>query len=210
MATVTGSAGERGPLGGSMADPIGLGMRLHSWSAVVVAVSGTVGSPVVIHRDHVTLLEDPVLREPYHAAVGRPLDEAQALIESVAETAASAAAMTLTELASSLGSVATVGLVGGDRRVQTDLPKILASHARLHAAERNLYEQAIIEGASRAGLPVTAVPATGKLFDHASQALGVPLEPSLAALGKALGPPWQKDHKEATAVALVALGRISV
>jgi hypothetical protein len=45
-------------------------------------------------------------------------------------------------------------------------------------------------------------------LDHASRVLGVALEPSLAALGKAMGPPWQKDHKEATAAALVALAAV--
>ena len=54
-------------------------------------------------------------------------------------------------------------------------------------------------------LPVTTIPATGALFADASQVLGVALEPSLAALGKSIGPPWKKDHKEAAAAALVAL-----
>ena len=111
---------------------------------------------------------------------------------------------------SSLGPVAAVGVVGGNRRLPTELPRILASHALLHASERDLYEQAVIEGATRAGLPVTTVPATGKLFDHASGVLGVALEPALAALGKSIGPPWQKDHKEATAAGLVALEGSSV
>ena len=52
---------------------------------------------------------------------------------------------------------------------------------------------------------MTTIPATGTLFEDASQVLGVALEPSLAALGKSIGRPWQKDHKEATTAALVAL-----
>ena len=188
---------------------IGLGWRIHSWWAVVVAVSGPAASPVVVHRERVTLLDDATAQEPYHAAVGLPLEEAMALIRSVEEAAASSAASIISGFASSLGSVATVGVVGGNRRLPMELPQRLASHALLHASERDLYEQAVIEGATRAGLPVTTVPATGKLFDHASQVLGFKLEPSLAALGKSLGPPWQKDHKEATAAALVALDAVT-
>ena len=184
---------------------IGLGWRVHSSSAVVVAVSGPAASPVVVHREQVTLLDDPSVREPYHAAVALPLDEAPAFIGSVEEAAAAAAAATIRGFVSSLGPVAAVGVVGGDRRIPTELRQILAKHALLHASERDLFEKAIIEGATRAGLPVTTIPATGQLFDHASQVLGVKLQPSLAALGKSLGPPWQKDHKEATAAALVAL-----
>jgi hypothetical protein len=187
---------------------VGLGWRVHSWWAVVVAVSGPPASPVVVRRERVTLLEDESLQEPYHAAVGRPLDEARALIASVEEAAAASAAALLRDFASALGSVAAVGVVGGSRPVSTDQSRILVSHARLHASERDLYEQAVIEGAARAGLPVTAIPATGKLLAHASKLLGVDLEPTLAALGRSAGPPWQKDHKEATAAALVALDAV--
>jgi hypothetical protein len=188
---------------------IGLGWRIHSWWAVVVAVSGPAASPVMVHRERVTLLDDERLQEPYHAAVGLPADDARALLGSVEEAAATSAASIIRGFASSLGSIATIGVVGGTRRLPTELSRILASHALLHASERDLYEQAVIEGAARAGLAVTTVPATGKLFDHASAVLGVDLGPSLAALGKSIGPPWQKDHKEATAAALVALDALA-
>jgi hypothetical protein len=115
------------------------------------------------------------------------------------------------EFVASLGSVASVGVVGGDRPVRTELPRILASHALLHASERDLYEQAVIKGAIRAGLPVTTIPVKGKggTVDHASEMLGVALSPALARVGKALGPPWQQDHRDATAAALVALEAFS-
>lgn len=189
-----------------MQDPtIGLGWRVHSWCAVVVAVTGPATAPVIVHRERVTLLDDESVREPYHAAVALPIGEAPAFIESVQEAATAAAVAAIQGFVSSLGAVGAVGVVGGDRRVPTDLLRILASHALLHASERTLYEQAVIEGSTRAGLPVTTVPATKGIFDHASQLLGTPLEPSLSALGKSVGSPWQKDHKEATAAALVAL-----
>ena len=188
---------------------IALGWRVHSWWAIVVGVSGSAESPVVVHRERVTLLADEARREPYHAAVGRTLDDAQAVIDSVEKMAADAAEASIRGFVSSLGSVAAIGVVGGNRKRPSDLARILTSHARLHASERDLYEQAVIEGATRAGLPVTTLPATGKLFDHASQVLGIKLEPSLAALGKSMGPPWQKGHKEATAAALVALHAVA-
>jgi hypothetical protein len=187
---------------------IGLGWRVHSWEAVVVALSGPAASPIIVHRAQVTLLDDESLREPHHAAAALPLDEAPALIRSVERAATAAAVETIRGFVSSLGSVAAVGVVGGNRKLP-ELPRILAKHALLHAADRALYEQAIIEGATRAGLPVTTIPATGSLFADASHVLGVALEPSLAALGKSIGPPWQKDHKEAAAAALVALETVA-
>ena len=155
-------------------------------------------------------MADPALREPYHAAVGLPLAESRALINAVEEAAASAAATAIRGLAASLGPIACVGVVGGDRPVSTDLERILTKHALLHASERDLYERAIIEGATRVGLPVTTLPAKGKgTVDHASGLLGADLTPSLAAAGKAAGSPWQKDHREATAAALLALAALA-
>jgi hypothetical protein len=183
---------------------IGLGWRIHSWWAVVVAVAGPAASPEVLHRSQVTLIEDESLREPYHAACAVPLGEAPALIASVGAAASAAAEAALRGLVASVGPIAAVGVVGGNRRLP-DLPQILAKHARLHEAERDLSERSIIDGAARAGLPVTTLPATGKLMSEASQVLGVDLEPALTALGKSIGPPWQKNYKEATAAALVAL-----
>jgi hypothetical protein len=184
---------------------LGLGWRVRSSSAVVVAVRGPAASPTVVHRETVTLLDDASMREPYHVASARPLDDARALIESVAEAATVAAVGTIRGLVESIGPVAAVGVVGGNRRLPTELARVLEKHALLHAAERALYEQAIIDGATRAGLQVTTIPATGTLLDDASHAVGVALEPSLAALGRSIGRPWQRDHREATAAALVAV-----
>ena len=183
---------------------VALGWRIHSWWATVVAVSGAPTEPVVLRRERVTFVEDAAVQEPYHVAVSLPLDEAPPFIASVQETAVSVATATMTALASELGSVTAVGVVGGDRRLP-DLTRILAKHALLHAAERDLYERAVIEGAKRAGLRLATIPATGKLFEQASQALDVELEPVLKALGTSIGKPWQKEHREATAVALLAL-----
>ena len=183
---------------------IGLGWRVHSCSAVVVAVSGPPASPAVLHREHVTLLDDVSLQEPYHVAATSPRDEAPALIASVAEAATTVAEATLRGFVATLGPVAAVGVVGGDRRLP-ELSRILTKHALLHAAERDLYERAVVQGATRAGLPVTTIPATGRLFDAASAALGVTLDAVLAAVGKTVGPPWKKEHREAAAAALVAL-----
>jgi gamma-glutamyl-gamma-aminobutyrate hydrolase PuuD len=187
---------------------IGLGWRIHSWWATVVALSGPAASPVVVHRGQVSMLDDEALREPYHAACAVPLADAPALIASVERAATDAAEAAIRELISSLVSVVAVGVVGGSRRLPADLSQRLAKHARLHEAERDLYERAVIEGADRVGLPITTIAATGALLAQASEALGVQLGPSLTTLGKAIGPPWQKEHKEAAAVALLALHQI--
>jgi hypothetical protein len=184
---------------------IGLGWRVHSWRALVVAVRGPPTCPEIVHRQEITLVDDESTREPYHAAWAVPIEEVPALIGSVERAAAAAAAEAMEALVSSFGPVGAVGVVGGNRKVPSELTRRLASHAMVHASERDLYEQAVIRGAAIVGLLVTTVPATGRLFAEAADVLGVELEPALASQGTSVGRPWRKDHREATVAALVAL-----
>ena len=181
---------------------------MHASSAIVVAIGGSAASPVIAHREVVSLLDDVTRQEPYHVAAALPLDEAPSVIRSVAEAATEGAVIALQRLMDSLATVAATGVVGGDRKLP-ELSRILQKHALLHAAERALYEQAIVDGATRLGVPVTTVPATGSLFSDASKALGVDVESSLAAVVKTIGPPWKKDDREAAAAALVALDALA-
>src|SRR5215471_17850834 len=100
---------------------IGLGWRVHSWRALVVAVRGPATAPEIVLREEVTLVDDESTREPYHAAWAVPIDEAPALIGSVEKAAAAAAAETIKGFVSSLGPVAAVGVVGGNRKVLSEL-----------------------------------------------------------------------------------------
>ena len=104
-----------------------------------------------------------------------------------------------------MGPVTAVGVVGADRVPAKDLTAVFRKHGAQHAHDRDLYEKAVVAAAKRLGVAVTILPATGKLFTTASQSLGVDVEASLTALGKTIGPPWQKPHREAATVALVAL-----
>jgi hypothetical protein len=135
------------------------------------------------------------------AEEGLTLDQAAALIRQVEEAAASRAADALR------GALPTaIGVVTNDRRLPSELPRILASHTLLHSAEGDLYEQAIIEGASRLGLH--AITAPGKsVIPHCAAVLGTTAEVLIATLnvaGRAAGPPWRTDHREAAAAALAA------
>jgi hypothetical protein len=169
---------------------------------VIVAVAGSPGAPLILDRRRVELSDGSLPVQPYHAAADSGLARAETakLITEVEELAASCAAAALAEIAAAVGAgpseVAGVAVVAKDRLLPEDLARILRSHALLHAAEGDLYEQALIEGAARAGLPVQRVTTTS-----------APINPSLDAAGRALGPPWQKDHKMAAAAALSVLTR---
>jgi hypothetical protein len=99
------------------------------------------------------------------------------------------------------------GLVAAAGRPLPGLEKILASHALIHAAEGQLFRDALAAAAERAHLPVAALPER-ELGTRARAALALTedeLRERLAAFGRALGPPWRQDEKQATLAAWLVL-----
>jgi hypothetical protein len=163
---------------------------------VLVVVTGSARQPVIETRRRVELLSEGLPRQPYHAAAEDGLTRAAArkLLARV-EKAAVDQAVAVTRSARNEFGIEAVGIVGGGRDLPEELDRILTSHALLHAAEGDLYEQALAAAAEACDLPVHLGPA---------RALAVP--PAVEELGHTIGPPWQKDHKLAATVALAALG----
>ena len=85
--------------------------------------------------------------------------------------------------------------------------EILAVHFRMHKAEGVLFREALAGAAEACRLTLVAIPEK-LLAKHAERVLGTPasgLAKKLATLGKAVGPPWGRDQKDAALAALVAL-----
>ena len=89
--------------------------------------------------------------------------------------------------------------------------EILAVHFRMHKAEGVLFRDALVRAAKECGLRLVEI-LEKTLAPHAESALKTPassLAKDIARLGKAAGPPWGKDQKDAALAALVALrGRL--
>jgi hypothetical protein len=188
-----------------------IGCRDHSGWAVLVAVGGDPAAPEVLARERVALLDDALPRMVFHAALETTLSEGAALVSQVEQAAAVGATEALRTMHDRLGAngheVAGVAIAVGTTEVPDDLATILASHARVHAAEGELYRDALVEGATELGLPVTRFANKGAV-SGAAQVLGVDTEhlsARLAALRAVVGAPWQRDHREATAGALLVL-----
>jgi hypothetical protein len=99
------------------------------------------------------------------------------------------------------------GLLAGGGMPEWSVDEILAVHFRMHKAEGELFRDALARAAVACGLRLVAIPEK-RLGERAAVALEAPagrLEQRLAALGKALGPPWGKDQKSAALAAWVAL-----
>jgi hypothetical protein len=186
-----------------------LGFRQHTGWAVLVAVGVVDGKPTVLDRRRIEMVDDD--RDAYHAAAERSAspEAGEALVDRIAREAADGAASAIAAAVGDLGEaghrVIAAGVASG--RSLPPLASILRSHAMLHAAEGELYRAALEEGASGNHLRVTVAPLK-TLFPYAAGVLGEDegsLTRTLAALGKSLGPPWQRDHREAALLAWLAL-----
>jgi len=187
-----------------------IGCRDHSGWAVMVVVGGDPAAPSVLTRERVVLVDENV-RMPYHLAAERSLADGRALIRRVERAACKGASRALHDIVDDARrrghDIEGVAVAAGTSAVPDDLARVLASHALLHAAEGELYREALTTAATSLALATTRFPTKHAISDAAA-ALGVgtdALDGRLKALGKPLGPPWQKDHREAAAAALLVL-----
>jgi hypothetical protein len=193
---------------------VAIGLKARTGRAVLVAVAGDAHEPQFIERSQFPLLPDGAFA-PYHAAEGlAPADARESVKHSVASahrlatSGIRAAAQRFAEAGHELRSCAV--LVGtGMPKWSTD--EILAVHVRMHKAEGELFRDVLVAGARACDLELTTLLDKSAL-DDAAKVLGLTrarLDARLATLGRAAGPPWGKDQKDAAAAALVALKQAS-
>ena len=190
---------------------VAIGLKARTGRAVLVALGEGAHEPQFIERSQIQLLPDGAFA-PYHAAEGLAAADAR---ESVRRSITDAHRLAASGLREAARRVAEAGheLSGCAVLVGTGMPdwstdEILAVHVRMHKAEGELFRDVLVAGARACDLEPTTLPDKSALED-ASTKLGLTrarLDALLAALGKAAGPPWGKDQKEAAAGALVALG----
>jgi len=190
---------------------VGIGVRDHSGWAVAVALGVVQGAPLVLERRRLLLCDPSLPRQAYHAGEHAGLEEARGIVTAVEESARTNSRRELESLVRSLRGaghdVAGIAVAGRPGETLPPLEAILRSHSLLHAAEGQLYREALAE-AAESWLPVRRF-VQKELFARAASALGTTpdaLRATLAALGKPLGPPWTADQKEAAAAAWIVLG----
>lgn len=190
-----------------------LGFRVHSGWTAVIAVAVEKGSPTVLARQRVHLVETFTyeFRQPYHTAEKLPLEKAHAFVSRVQAEARGLAVRAVHELQSDLREkgyeLARCGLLLASGKPLPSLEKILASHALIHTADGELFREAILHADARCGLSAFTVKER-ELLDAAGQAFR--LKPAellrrVTELGRSLGAPWSQDEKFATVAAWLAL-----
>jgi hypothetical protein len=180
-------------------------------------VAGGVAQPDVLFRGRAEL-GDPterVRRNVYQSS--RALDPAAAavLVETAERIAAGRAAAalerTVREARDEGVAVRSCAVVVGTFPAGARLESILASHALAHAAEGQLYQGALLQGAASCGLDTVAVPKRS-IWDQGETALGIAqdeLRHWIDQLRREVGPPWAQDQKLAALAAWIALARSS-
>jgi hypothetical protein len=191
--------------------PAALGFRHHTGWAIAVAVAGGVKDLRVLERRRIELIDPSLIRFAYHAVQDDPLDAAATSIAEVEASALHCAKREINSLVKSLKAdgheVRSVGIAAKTATLPDALEKILSSHALLHAAEGDLYREALAEGAAKCKLAVAGFPPK-EIYGDAAAQLGTSeaaLRELLARTGKAIGTPWTADHREAVLAALLAL-----
>jgi hypothetical protein len=185
------------------------GCKPHSGWAIAVLAGGSATDPVVLDRRRIQLCPDGLPRQAYHAAQALPRARAAALVaevEAAVETMTTAAVDELAHTAEAHGELVALAVIGLPRALP-DLDTVLANHSLLHAAEGELYRAALDDAAASRGLEGCAAPPKGTIAEAAAAvgATRAELTDTLTSLRADLGAPWQADHKDATAAALLAL-----
>ncbi len=198
--------------------PVVAGVADHDGWAIFVSVSAHDGSPVVVDRRRVELIEPGLPKQPYeHETAGMNPTEAERLVQEVRESAVHCAERALSKLRSSLGSKLGAGRETVSIALRAaPLPRLPGSVAEAHAswhilmrADAMLYHDALCTAAASLGIKVARFP-RGEERRRAADAMATTaerLDLFLSGLRASLGPPWQQDHQAAAARAIATLGR---
>jgi hypothetical protein len=141
-------------------------------------------------------------KQPFHHAEPMPFAKAQAFI---ARCMASSDALARAAVAAFDAKIAGVCILTASGRPLPDLRGILASHAAIHAAEGEFYRDALARACEEAKLKVNRLKERDAAIWAAARFGEAAVKTRLAALGKALGPPWGADEKLATLGAWLTL-----
>jgi hypothetical protein len=178
-----------------------IGVSDHGGWAVLVTVAG---DGTLLDRRRVELVDDSLPALPHHhQAQGLPLDQAVALVERVRASAERHAVLALDAVTTSVHRILGVALRNYQQLPPTIAERIKDYRAR-NVADWVMYRKALAGAAAARGWPVHFYD-TKKVLGAASRALRVEdFDAHFLHMRKAVGPPWNNDHKLAMAAAIVA------
>jgi hypothetical protein len=186
-----------------------IGASDHYARAELVTLAARDGAPVLLDRRRVALIDERLPMAPYHhEALEMELSAAIELVNRVRRSVQEHADAAIAPLVEEHGAGALVLSASPFRRLPDALEEVLRSRALTNAADGMLYREALADAGARAGLEVHRLQRRSDPAVLAARELGVDrvdVTAMVAELGRLVGPPWQKDHKWATAAALIVL-----
>src|ERR1700686_2739770 len=178
-----------------------IGVSDHGGWAVLVTVTG---DGTLLDRRRIELVDEHLPKIPHHSeGQALPLHEAVALVERVRASAERHAKLVLDAVAMTMpGRILGVAL-----RQCPPLPPTIAERIKDYRAQNVadwvMYRKALASAAQARGWPVHWYDAKS-VFGAARQALRVEnLDAHFLQVRRAIGPPWNQDHKLAMAAAIV-------
>jgi len=176
-----------------------IGVSDHGGWAILVTVApdGT-----LIDRRRVELVDDSLPKLPHHSeGQGLPIDDAVNLVERVRRSAEKHSAIVLESLAKTVPHILGIAL----RKCQP-LPATVAEritdYRAQNVADWVMYRRALAAAAEARGWPVHWYDSK-KVMNEANRALGIDnMDAHFLNVRRAIGPPWNNDHKLAMAAAI--------
>jgi hypothetical protein len=190
-----------------------IGVRMHSGWGALVAVAISAGTVEVIERRRIAVITPgtPGASQPYHYAGNLDLRAAEKFLgncTAASERLAQAAVRDVVdELRGRQYRVVGSAVLLASGRPLPPLPKILGSHATIHAAEGEFFRAVFSKACEGLELSVTGI-RERDLEECARTAFGKAATRMLQqvfTLGRSLGPPWTRDQKTAALAALIVL-----
>ena len=184
-----------------------MGFSVHTGWAASVSVAGPRRSPAVVGRSRIRLVEldDTVRADVYHRAALLSGAAAARLVRDSRNAAVRQARVAFDALRKSQPLVAA-GIPVSAGKLPSDLAAILGSHPLIHTAEGVFYREALAAAAADCGIEVVRIPLRElpERFAAALKTNDAGARGWLQEAGRALGPPWARDQKDAAMAAVVA------
>jgi hypothetical protein len=178
-----------------------VGVSDHAGWAVMVTVSR---DGAVLDRRRAVLVDDGVPVMPHHHdAQGLPAAEGVQLVELVTASARRNARARLDELEAAIDARVTAIALRACPALPPTIEERIANYRAMCVADWVMYREAIAEAARAKRWAVSWFDAK-TVFDEATRVLKRDVAKLARDAGKALGPPWQLDHRMAMAAAIAA------
>ncbi|HEX4785740.1 MAG TPA: hypothetical protein VH350_15470 [Candidatus Sulfotelmatobacter sp.] len=192
-----------------------LGFRMHSGWGVLVAVAGGPDSIEIVERRRIVVTDSqmPGAIQPYHHAANLEIQEAESHIRNCAAVSEGIAIAAIEHVLHELDlreyRIAGSAVLLASGRPLPPLAKILAAHPLIHTAEGEFFRNSVRSACEQLQLPVETM-RERDVEERVRAAFGTSadrLKKKVESAGRAIGPPWTKDHKVAALAALLMISR---